>query len=120
MSIDPHHAIWNMFGDPGQSQKIISRPFTLDGVLEPLPRCDYESNVDETNLSFVATPNTLDSLIVETVIVSSVTETITILRSSIGLLLGRESEEVAATRLLHRLRKCFISADLNVADGTAG
>lgn len=54
-------------------------------------------------------------LVIQAVIVASVTKPVAV-SGSVSLLFGGEAEESTATRLLHGLGKCLIPSDLNVAD----
>jgi len=60
------------------------------------------------------------SSVIQAVLGASITESIAISSSLIGLLFGREAEEIATTGILHALSERFVSSDLDVADGSSG
>ena len=86
----------------------------LRSILKPQSRNEPPSVPADFEIPRLPTCGHL--LVIQTVIVSCIAKTIAVGSSLVGLLFRRETEESAATTLLHLLCKRLVPPDLNIAN----
>lgn len=91
---------------------LLSRIYRLIGASINALKC----KVSMHSISIPSSQTIIQHLVVEAVIVACITKTVGIPCSIRCGICVREAEEVASTRILHALRKGFVSPHLHIAD----